>query len=259
MAEEVIFADGEMLGTSFEEGMVLSLGTRFHITEAGAASRARYFCPASGAGGSVLMRLWRVSDSTVLATASFPSPVAGAWNEADWTVSAVPTLVDLTPDVEYQTAYTTPNRYVATTDYFGWPKSSAGGRVVSSNPGGYFSVSGTAMPDQLSISGIANYYADTVIYFEDGMVEVTASFDLRWRVLEAVQSATDLRWRVLNSVSKATELSWKTYSRTSKMTSIFWNTEGETYVYTAPKYTVDKTDSTALARRGPEGPFRVNR
>ena len=163
MAEETIFTNFDFTGGSFEEGSVLSLGTRFHVTEPGDAVRARFYCPPSGPGGSgaVNMRLYRVADAALLATASFPSPTVGAWNEAPWIVSGSPASVPLVINTVYSTSYVTPNRYVASTAY-AWPKVSSGLRIESEVPGGYFS-SGDALP--AGTFGGNNYYADIVIEF----------------------------------------------------------------------------------------------
>lgn len=163
MAEETIFTNSDFTGGSFEEGAVLSLGTRFHVTDNGDAVRARFYCPPSGPGGSgvVNMRLYRVADQALLATAVFPSPTVGAWNESPWIVAGNPATVPLVTSTVYSTSYVTPNRYVASTGYT-WPKVSGGLHIVSEAPGGFFS-SGDAMP--AGTFGNNNYYADIVIEF----------------------------------------------------------------------------------------------
>lgn len=222
MAEETIFANSDTPASAFEEGSTLSLGTRFQVTESGSAKRARFYCAASGPGGSgiVTMQLHRVSDSALLATATFAAPTFGAWNETNWIVGGSPGTVTLATGTVYSTSYTTPNRYVATPSYGGWPDSSAGGHMTSGSPGGYY-VAGTAMP--VTVSGnSANYWADCVVEFGSGTTPVTGSVDLRWQTRVQVVGSTDLRWSVSNTVTGSVDLRWQVRNVVAASLDLQW-------------------------------------
>lgn len=210
MAEDKIFANAEMTGTAFEEGSALSLGTRFQVSAPCNAIRARYYCPASGpgGGGTVTAYLWRVGDVQLLATATFSAPTFGAWNEAPWQVGGVNTPVSLLTATIYSTSYSTPNRYVATPGYTGWPKTSAGGLLETLAPGGFFSSGTGVMPSATFNNG--NYYADLVVETAGGggTTPVTSGLDVRWQVRSQVASALDLRWQIRNAVTAAIDVRW---------------------------------------------------
>jgi hypothetical protein len=219
MAEETIFTDLDFTGGEFEQGSALSLGTRFHVTQAGAAKRARFYAPGGGVGGgSVSMRLHRVSDNALLATATFSSITDGAWNETNWIVGGSPGTVALATSTVYSTSYVTPSRYVASTGYT-WPKVSGGLHLVSEAPGGYFA-DGDAMPD--GTFGNNNYYADTVVEFSESTTPVTGSVDLRWQTRVQAIGTTDLRWSVYNRVTGSTDLRWQVRNAVSASLDLQW-------------------------------------
>lgn len=245
MAEETIFTNTDFTGGVFEEGSVLSLGTRFHVTEAGNAKRARFYCPPGGPGGdgTVLMRLYEATGPTLLATATFPSPTFDAWNETPWIVDGSPALVPLAINTIYSTSYVTQNRYGASTAYT-WPKVSGGLRIESEAPGGFFGA-GDTMPAGTFNNN--NYYADCVVEFGAATSLVQQSFDLRWKtralvqvsvdmpwkVRALVQASTDLRWKVRELVTTDVSLNWRVFSRVASDVDLRWR------VYNAVTTSID--------------------
>lgn len=213
MAEETIFGNATPSGT-FEEGAALSLGTRFTISANGTSKRARFYCPPSGAGGAVIMRLWRVSDTNQLANVTFNAPVEG-WNELAWTQGDQALVTGTT----YEVSYATPNRYSATPGDT-WPKTSAGGHITTTAPGGYFGSGSTGMP--AGTFGNNNYLADTVIDFGGGTTTVSGTLDLRWAVRNTVSGSLDLRWAVANTVSGTLDLRWALRAVVSGSLDLRW-------------------------------------
>lgn len=108
-----IFTSQTPVLTDANDATAYTLGTYFYATSGESAVGIRWYFPATTIVGTVTAVLYRVSDTAELATKVFASPAAGAWNYALFDAP-----VSLTANTFYVAAIHTPNRYVATVDFF---------------------------------------------------------------------------------------------------------------------------------------------
>ncbi len=87
----------------------LTLATVFTTSVEQPANGIWWYFPATLPGGPVQGLLYQVGTTSLLASATFSSPVAGTWNLATFS-----SPVTLQADVDYLAAVWTPDRYVAT-------------------------------------------------------------------------------------------------------------------------------------------------
>lgn len=157
---ETIYGDGETPASGdVADGVAYSLGTRFTPSVAGTATHARWFFPATapdtgapGGAASVVGGVFRNSDSLLLGSVTFGTPVLNAWNEAAY-ASPVP----LEAGVAYTAVIWTPNRYVFRGSYV-WPVVTASLTTDAVSAGRFASSASITFPG----GGFANqtYYAD---------------------------------------------------------------------------------------------------
>lgn len=150
-----IFGAETPVTQNVEDGVALSVGTRFQSDVNGTVTHARWWFPTVLPGGTVQAGLFRNSDSSLLANVSFTSPVAGDWNQV-----AFSSPVTIVAGVEYTIVIWTPSRYVATGGYFVSPK--VVGNLTCPLAAGRFTTGGTG--PQFPSGGFNNgcYFADVV-------------------------------------------------------------------------------------------------
>jgi hypothetical protein len=95
------------------DGVAYSLGTKFYATVSGSITHGRWYFPGTAPSGSVDFVLYDATSQTQLARATFASGSAG-WR----TVALSPAVTYSTPNVVLVAVVETPNRYVATVNFF---------------------------------------------------------------------------------------------------------------------------------------------
>ncbi|WP_201295937.1 DUF4082 domain-containing protein, partial [Cyanobium sp. Copco_Reservoir_LC18] len=103
-------------GSLFNEGTPLELGMKFRPNQAGTITELKYFRAAADAGDTDVRigRLWRRSDGSLLASATFTSTPG----QSGWQVAALSNPVTVLPDAEYVVSYITDNNYFSTNGFF---------------------------------------------------------------------------------------------------------------------------------------------
>lgn len=153
-----LFGSATPSGGDEADGTDYTLGTRFAPAVDGTVTHGRWRFPATipHATTPVQVGLYRVSDTTLLGSASFPlGATLGAWNEV-----AFGSPLAVVAGVTYAVAIWTPLRYVATPTY-GWPVTS--GDLTAGTSNGWLTVSPGALVFPSTISGnTASYFADVV-------------------------------------------------------------------------------------------------
>jgi hypothetical protein len=160
VADSTLFGTTTPTITDASDAVDYNLGTRFTPAVAGTATYGRWWFPTTipDAAVPVSIGIYRVSDQTLLGSATFPlGATLGAWNEV---VFSPP--IPLAAGVEYVVTAWTPDRYVATVGYT-WPFTS--GDVTASASNGWLrnSADALAFPDVVSGNGAA-YFADLVFH-----------------------------------------------------------------------------------------------
>ncbi|MFC0247610.1 DUF4082 domain-containing protein [Citricoccus parietis] len=112
-----------------DDGVSVTLGTAFTVTEAGTVSALEFY-RAPGNTGPHTGTLY-AADGTVLATADFPDDSVSGWQQA-----ALAAPVRIVPGTEYTVAYTTPSKYSLTAGHWAQPRTS-GSLRTSENAGRY--------------------------------------------------------------------------------------------------------------------------
>lgn len=112
---ESLFTSQTPSSPDLSDGVDYSLGTVFQAAVNGSVSAIRWYFPTNLPSGTVTCALysWTTDTTgTLLASGSFSSPSAGAWNQASITPQAI------TAGTYYVAVIHTPDRYVATAGLF---------------------------------------------------------------------------------------------------------------------------------------------
>jgi hypothetical protein len=165
--------------TDATDGTDYTLGTTWYTTEAGQVTGARWYFPATLPSGTVTAKLWNSATQALLGTVNFTSPVAGTWNTADF---AAP--IDVDADTAYIISVYTPDRYVATANFFSSADTTNAPLVApesGTNPLGTGSLGNGKLgntdefPSNTS-GNEASYFADVVFESAGGTQEIAAGF-----------------------------------------------------------------------------------
>lgn len=100
----------------FNDNQPLELGMTFNASQAGQITELKYFRAAADANDTDVreLRLWRVSDGALLATAA----VTSAAGQSGWQKASLQQLVTIVAGQQYVVSYRTNNNYIATNNFF---------------------------------------------------------------------------------------------------------------------------------------------
>lgn len=219
---------------NIQDGVPLTLGTRFTVLQAGKALGAKWFAPTNLPSGTVNVYLWSNSFDQIIGPVPFVGLVAGQWNTVMF--ENPPTL---TVGLNYTIFIRTPDRYTAY-GFWTWPASTGDRIITESTAPGRFNDGAEVTLPQSSFNN-TNYFVD-IIFGDVGasttpvnqtltipwrsMERISTTIDLRWKSAATISSSLDVRWRSQVGMSSSVDLRWKSSGTVSSSMDLRWKSAG---------------------------------